>query len=105
MHKNISTDFKMVIYYNKFPIITCKPDYLGFMGIFLKGIHLGYPVGTSLEIEFQDNDKNIKGQRVSMLVNNTEDNGTGLRLKSFEHDGISRWHSVLRNILRFVKRK
>ena len=107
MNENNLASIRMIIYHNsdKQPILTCKPDYLGFMGIFLKGIHLGYPVGTSLEIEFQTHKNDTKGQRVSMIVNNAEDNGTGLRLKSFDKDVIIKWKNVLRNIFRFVKIK
>lgn len=98
MNGNTPADLKMTIYHNQHPIISCKPDYLGFMGLFMKGIQLGYPVGTPLEVEFTNYEQNIKGQRVPMLVSNSEKNGTGLRLKNFEKEVINQWQKVLQNM-------
>lgn len=107
MRENNLDGVKMTIYHNNgnHPAITCQPDYLGFMGIFLKGVHLGYPVGTPLEIEFQMDEDKIKGQRVTMIVDKTKANGTGLRLISFETGVITRWKNILGDILQRVKKK
>ena len=97
---------KLIIYHinGKYPLLTCKPNYLGFMGIFLKGIHLDYPAGTPLEVEFQIEKNSPQNQRVSMIMNKSEDKGTGLRLTSFDKDVITNWKNTLVNLLGQVQK-
>lgn len=89
----------MVVLHNHYPVAICKPDYLGFMGVFLKDIYLGYPVGTQLEIELLGNEEDyMENESVSMVVSKSESNGTGLRLKNFKKDVVCRWQSVLSEV-------
>lgn len=86
----------MVVFDENSAVAVCKPDHLGFMGIFLKNIFLSYPVGTELDIGFIGLEKNeIEKERVPMVVNTTNSEGTGLRLNSFENDIIEKWKSLL----------
>ena len=107
MLANSLTDINMVIYHNQSMVTACRPDHLGFMGVFLKGIHLGYPVGTFLEVKFIGHKYDYsKGIRIPMVVNHSEANGTGLRLKNFEKDVAQKWKGILKAIIKpFVPKK
>lgn len=96
---NNLSDINMVIYHDKYPVAVCKPDHLGFMGIHLKKLFLGYPVGTRLDVGFVGHEKNdIDEERVPMVVNKTGFDGTGLRLKSFERDSVNKWKMLLSSV-------
>ena len=97
----------MIIFYNQSLVATCKPDHLGFMGFFLNNIHLGYPVGTTLEVKFIGHKYDYtKAARIPMVINYTEAIGTGLRLKNFEKDVIHKWKKILNTIIKpFVPTK
>ena len=86
----------MVIYHNNYPVAVCKPDHLGFMGVHLKKLFLGYPVGTHLEVGFVGHDENdVCDECVSMIVNKSDFDGTGLNLKDFERDSVNQWKTLL----------
>ena len=68
--------------------------------VFLKGIHLGYPVGTTLEVKFIGHKYDYtKTARIPMVVNHSEANGTGLRLKNFEKDVVQKCKGILKTII------
>jgi len=95
---NYLTDVNMVIYHNEYPVAMSKADHVGFMGIYFKNIFLSYnyPIGTQLDVGFVWNknyDANAK--RVPMIVNKTDNNGTGLTLKSFDESSIHHWKKIL----------
>jgi len=101
MLANSLTDINMIIYYNQSLVATYKLDHLGFMGVFLNNIHLGYPVGTTLEVKFIGHKYDYtKGARIPMVVNHAEANGTGLRLKNFEKDVVQKWKRILKTIIK-----
>jgi len=101
MLANSLTDINMIIYHNQSLITTCKPDHLGFMGVFLKNIQLDYPVGTTLEVKFIWHKYDYtKVARIPMVVNHSEANGTGLRLKNFERDVVHNWKRILKTIIK-----
>lgn len=95
-----SADINMVIFYNHYPVMTCKPKHIGFMGIFIKDVQLDYPAGTLLEVGFIGFDEfyHIDGQRISMVVNNSDEEGTGLMLVNYKIDNLYRWKSILSTI-------
>jgi len=97
----------MIIYQNKSFVTICKPDHIGFMGVFLKDIHLGYPVGTFLEIKFVGHTYDYsQNARIPVIVNHSGKNGTGLRLKDFTKDIVKKWQRILRAIRKpFVSEK
>lgn len=107
MLANSISNINMIIYHNQSLVTTCKPDHLGFMGVFLKNIHLGYPVGTTLEVKFIGHKYDYtQGARIPMVVNHSEANGTGLRLKNFEWDVVKKWKGLLKTIIKpFVPKK
>lgn len=96
---NNFADLNMVIYHDKFPIAVCKPDHLGFMGVYLKKLFLGYPVGTQLDVGFVGDVQNDSDEeRVPMIVNKSGFDGTGLRLKSFENASVNKWNTLLSSV-------
>lgn len=99
MQLNNITNTDMIIYHNQNLITTCKAERLGFMGVYLHDIDLAYPVGTSLDIEFIiHNVDYVESKSVSMIVNHTDNDGTGLILKSFDDDEINNWQNILQHI-------
>jgi hypothetical protein len=99
MQLNNLTNTDMIIYHNHQPIQTCKADHIGFMGVYLKNINLGYPVGTSLEIEFIiHHDDYMESKSVLMVVNKSGNDGTGLRLTSFQDYDVNKWQDILQDI-------
>ena len=99
MRENNITDINLVIYHNQYLVATCKSAHLGFMGIFVKDLHLDYPLGTFLEIEFLGHAHGCtEGERIPMVVNHSETNGTGLRLKDFDRDDVNKWQDILHSI-------
>lgn len=70
------------------------------MGIFINDVRLDYPEGTLLDVGFLgfDNLYHIDGQRFSMVVTNTDENGTGLKLVNYKIDNLNRWKSVLSTV-------
>lgn len=92
---DINSDVKMVVYHDEYPVALCKPEHLGFMGVYFKNIYLGYPVGTRLDVGFFGHDiHDVEEDRVPMIVNKTDFDGTGLRLQSFENENIQKWNSL-----------
>lgn len=96
MQANNSKDLNMVIYHEDDMVAICKPDYIGFMGVFLKNIVFDYPQGTQLDVMFVDfqNKFNID-ERVAMVVNKSDYDGLGLRLKNFENSTVKKWYNIL----------
>jgi len=76
-------------------------------GVFLKNIHLGYPVSSFLEIKFVDHTYDYsQNARIPVIVNHSGKNGTGLRLKDFTKDIVTKWQRILRAIRKpFVTEK
>ena len=101
MNDSHLTGIKTSIYHTngKFPLVTCQPDHLGFMGVFLKGIHLDYPEGTPLEIEIQKNKSTLQEHRVSMILDKNTAKGTGLRLNTFDTEVVTSWKNALTSLL------
>lgn len=99
---NLTTEsfIKLVIHHNHYPVKICRAKQFGFMGLFLKDTYLGYPVGTALDVEFPEEvDVYTEGRRIPMVINKTEANGTGLRLKNFKQDDVLRWQDVLQTFI------
>jgi len=107
MQENTLMRVNIIIYYNQSIVTTCKPNHVGIMGIFLKDIHLGFPIGTALEIKFIGHKyEYVKDSRIPMVVNHSEANGTGLRLEKFEKDVVQKWKRILKTITKpFVTKK
>lgn len=96
---NDLADLNMILYHDNYPIAACRPEYLGFMGVYFKNIVLNYPIGTDLDIHFTGyEDKGSIKDRLPMVVNKSGVDGTGLRLKSFEKESISKWMSLLQSM-------
>lgn len=92
-------DVNMIIYKGNNAVAICKPDHLGFIGVYFKNIFLCYPVGTHLDIGFLGHKKNdAEEDRLSMIVNKSGFEGTGLRLKNFEKESINKWRNLLQSI-------
>lgn len=89
------TDISMIVYNGHDPVAICKPDYLGFMGLYLKKFYTEYPIGTQLEVELIDHRTNNQAVRVSMIVNKSGSDGMGLRLKSFESEVVNKWLKII----------
>lgn len=90
---------KMVVFHDDSAVAVCKPDHLGFMGVYLKNIFLKYPVGTRLDVGFFAHETNeFDSKRVQMVVNKSDSTGTGLRLLSFEKDSIEKWRNLLLSV-------
>lgn len=99
MQMNRSSNINMVVFHDHFPIAVCKPEHLGFVGVFFKNLDLYYPVGTPLEVEFLGSDDDYTDtERVEMVVNNSASDGTGLRLKNFKQDNVNKWQSILSDV-------
>ena len=103
MEYNDLTGFDIIVYHEQYPFVACKPHYIGFMGVFLKGIKLDYPVGTPVEIEFLvSKNKYIDGMRVPMIINSSKADGTGLRLNDFDRYMTNKWQSILQAMKKTV---
>lgn len=98
MHFDNTTNTRIIIYRNQFPIATCTNVYLGFMSVFLKDINLECPIGTPLEIELIDEDYGyISGERIPMVINGSGTNGTSLKLNDDENK-ITTWKDIMSRI-------
>lgn len=92
-------DINILVYHDQSLVAKCKVHHLGFMGIYLQDTHLGYPVGTPVEIAFPANDNRYcLDNKLSMVINKINHNGTGLQLKNYEGHVIRNWMKILENI-------
>jgi hypothetical protein len=89
-------DINMVIYHKQDVVAICKPDYVGFMGVFLKELIFDYPKGTQLDVMFIDFENSFnKEERVAMVVSKSDYDGLGLRLQNFENKTVDKWYKIL----------
>lgn len=101
MQLNNVTDINMVIYHNQSYVATCKPDHLGFMGVYVKDVNLDYPVGTNLDVKFIGHKyQYLHDVHMPMIVNHLEADGTGLRLKNFKKDHVNKWQDFLQTVMK-----
>ena len=96
MQAENTKDINMVIYHKQDVVAICKPDYVGFMGVFLKELILDYPKGTQLDVMFIDFENEFSiNERVAMVVNKCDYDGVGLRLQNFESGTVDEWYKIL----------
>lgn len=98
--KNINyLDIDLVLYHNDKPVNVCKLDYIGLMGMHVKGHSLTYPKNSPLEIEVLGPYKtSIDNSRVPVVVSSNDDEGIGLRLKSYDDELVQSWVALLSEV-------
>ena len=92
-------DINLVLYHNDKPVGVCTLDYIGLLGMRVKGLHLKYPDNRTLEVEvIGPNKMCVDNSRVPVVVSSSDDEGIGLQLESFDEELVQRWSGLLSEV-------